>query len=149
MEAVVAIKMVVTARIKAITTRVAITHLKEINKDPSEVNDQTPEVEQETITTITNSSLARTTNTGTCPSSTSKRKEEGGKSIKEMLLQAKFKRKSLQTNPRRSRRFLRSPKLRSSPNTRRSRRCRVWKCWRSPIWDHRSTLSIVVAKRRL
>lgn len=120
-----AIKKVVTARIKAITTRVAIRHLKETNQEASAAVDQTPEVEQETtITTITNSSLAKMINniTGRCPSRSNKR-EEGGKNTKEVLLQAKCKRKIAKTRRKRRLKFRRSQRF--NPNTRRSRHCRV------------------------
>ena len=127
MEAVVAIKMVVTAIIKAITTRVAIMHLKETNKDPSAVNDQTPEVvEQETtITTTTNSSAKMINIAGTCPTRRCKREEGDGKSTKEVLLQAKCRRKRAQTRSQKRRSKFRRRNLRFNPNTKRSRHCRV------------------------
>ena len=123
----VAIKMVVTAIIKAITTRVAIMHLKETNKDPSAVNDQTPEVELETTIIITINSLAKMINiiAGTCPTRRCKREEEDGKSTKEMLLQAKCRRKRAQTRSKKRRSKFRRRNLRFNPNTKRSRHCRV------------------------
>ena len=130
MEAVVAIMMVVTAIIKEITTKVAITDLKETNKDLSAVNDQTPEVEQETtITTTTNSSAKMINIAGTCPTRRCKKEEEDGKITKDRLPQiikrkiSKRKRPKTLNQKRRSK--FRRHSLRFSPSTRRSRHCRV------------------------
>ena len=142
MEAVVAITMVVTARTMDMT-RVAITET-----DLSVVNDQTLEVEQGTTTITPLSSLATMIITiGTCPTRRTRR-EEDGKSTKEtLLLEAKIRRKRALTRSRRRRSKSHLQRnLRFNPNTRRSRRCRVWKCLRSRTWGHRSTHSIALVK---